>query len=128
VVEAHRNAGKWKNYPDSAKLAEDGDAVRILGAYLGNGVEEADVWTTRLAKVDTAMARWKRSHATMGGKKHVAQMIVGSMTQFLADVQRMPEAVTKRLTKMIRDYLWDDRKHTPVAMEYLLLPKNQGGL
>ncbi|KAH9858720.1 hypothetical protein C2E23DRAFT_694426, partial [Lenzites betulinus] len=128
VAEEHKSTGKWKNYPSSAKLAKEGDAVRILGAYLGNGVEEADVWTTRLAKVNNAMARWKRSHTTMGGKKHVAQMIVGSMTQFLADVQRMPEVVTKRFTKMIRDYLWDDRKHIPVAMEYLLLPQNRGGL
>ncbi|KAH9849473.1 hypothetical protein C2E23DRAFT_705071, partial [Lenzites betulinus] len=128
VVNTYTETGEWGRYPTAARVARDGDAIRILGAYLGNGVDEEKVWSIKLAKVDDAMARWKKGHTTMTGKKHVTQMVVGSMTQFLADVQRMPEQTVKRLTKMLRDYMWDDRKHVPVATEYLQLPKEKGGL
>ncbi|KAL1940025.1 hypothetical protein VTO73DRAFT_9360 [Trametes versicolor] len=128
VVETHKREGRWKNFPEGAQVAADGRAVRMLGAMVGNGVDDGEAWTVRLAKVESAMKRWRQSSSTNEGKVNAAQMLVGSMTQFATDVQRMPETVVKRLVAMIRCYVWEDKHHVPVAMEYLYLPKAQGGL
>ncbi len=131
----YRTTGTWKNYPRGVHVAQEGEAVRILGAFFGNGVKQVDVWTLVLTKLVAmkkplmhAMERWRNGHATLQGKKHVVQMIVGGMTQFLTTVQRMPDEILTRLTKIIRNYLWDDRHNTPVGMDSVCLPVEMGGL
>ncbi len=131
----YRLTGSWENYPRGIHMAQDGEAVRILGAFFGNGVSQTDIWTLVLTKIVAmrkplmhAIARWKTGHATLHGKRHVIQMIVGGMTQFFTTVQRMPDIIVKRLTKIIREYLWDDRHNTPVSMEHVCLPVEMGGL
>ncbi|OJT14670.1 Transposon TX1 uncharacterized 149 kDa protein [Trametes pubescens] len=128
MADTYRSTGTWKNYPAGVRVAADGEAVRILGAFFGNSVEQCAVWTPKLAKVEGVVQRWKRGHATQEGRKQVTQMMIGGMTQFLVDVQRMPSHVLKRLTKMIRDYLWDDKHNIPVSMEHTYLPAERGGL
>ncbi len=135
MAETYRLSGAWKNYPQGVHIAQEGEAVRILGAFFGNGVDQTDIWTLVLTKIVAmrkplmhAIARWKNGHATLQGKKHVIQMIVGGMTQFFTTVQRMPEIILKRLTKIIRGYLWDDRSNTPVGIEHVCLPVQLGGL
>ncbi|KAJ7673856.1 hypothetical protein DFH06DRAFT_978680, partial [Mycena polygramma] len=55
-------------------------------------------------------------------------MVVGGMTQYLTQVQRMPTAVQKRLTKRIRKYMWKDEKnYSPVAEATLQAPVAEGG-
>ncbi len=135
MAETYRVTGAWKNYPRGVRVARHGEAVRILGAFFGNGVDQLNVWTLVLNKIVAmrkplmhALARWKRGHATLQGKRHVVQMIIGGMTQFMTMVQRMPAEIVTRLTKLIRDYLWDDRHSPPVAMEHVCLPVEHGGL
>ncbi|KAM5543385.1 hypothetical protein V8D89_002970, partial [Ganoderma adspersum] len=128
MARTYRLTGAWNNYPRGVHMAGEGNAIRILGAWLGNNIDQPEVWSRTLAKITTVLERWKASHPTIEGKKHVVQMIVGGMTQFLTDVQRMPESVQRRLTKIIRNYIWDDKHNTPVGMEHLYLPKNRGGL
>ncbi len=135
MANTYRSTGAWGNYPRNVHVAQNGEAVRILGAFFGNGVEQLDIWTLVLTKLVAmkkplmhAMERWKAGHATLHGKKHVVQMIVGGMTQFFTTVQRMPDAIIQRLTKIVRGYLWDDRHNTPVGMEHVCLPVTRGGL
>ncbi len=135
MAETYRETGAWKNYPRNVHVAQDGEAIRILGAFFGNGIDQINVWTLVLTKIvamrkplTQVMERWKAGHTTIQGKKHVVQMIVGGMTQYLTTVQRMPDDIVKRLTKIIRGYLWDDRHNTPVGMEHVRMPVNKGGL
>ncbi|KAI9056337.1 hypothetical protein FKP32DRAFT_1532302, partial [Trametes sanguinea] len=128
MIQEYSSPDGWRNYPRNAKVARDGSAVRILGAYLGNNVDQEEVWERTVRKVEKAMGRWQVAHTTFEGKRHVVQMVVGSMTQFAAHVQRMPARVTKHLTKIIRDYIWDDRPVAPVAMAHLQLHPDNGGL
>lgn len=55
-------------------------------------------------------------------------MIVGGMSQFLTDIQRMPKSVIARLNKLTRKFLWEDKTSPPVSFEQLLMPIEQGGL
>ncbi|KAI9069300.1 hypothetical protein FKP32DRAFT_1608468 [Trametes sanguinea] len=126
MIREYKQTGKWKTYPENAKIADEGDAVRLLGAYVGNGVNGEAAWARRLDKVEEALGRWGKHHTSLKGKKQAVQLIVGSMTQFTADVQSQPESVTKRLNKMIRTYLWDGAAFPPVSMDQLYLPQHEG--
>ncbi len=135
MAETYRASGVWRNYPKGVHVAQDREAVRILGAFFGNGVDQIDIWTLVLTKIVAmkkplmhAIERWKAGHATLQGKKHVVQMIIGGMTQYFTTVQRMPDDIVIRLTRIIRGYLWDDRHNTPVGMEHVCLPAEHGGL
>ncbi|CDO76740.1 hypothetical protein BN946_scf184813.g10 [Trametes cinnabarina] len=123
----YKSTGRWKDYPQNVHVAGEGEPVRILGAFFGNNIGECEVWSTRLAKLEDTLKRWKLGRTTLEGKRHVAQMFVGGMTQFLTDVQRMPDLVKSRLTKILRKYIWDDKHNTPVGMAHLSLPFDQGG-
>lgn len=135
MAETYQATGTWMNYPKGVHFAQEGEAIRILGAFFGNGIVRTDVWTLVLNKIVAmrkplmqVIARWKEGHATVQGKRHVIQMIVGGMTQYLTTVQRMPEPICKRLTKIIRGYIWDDRSSTPISMAQVCLPVERGGL
>ncbi len=135
MAETYQATGRWGNYPRGVHVARDGEAVRILGAFFGNGVNQIQVWSLVLTKIVAmrkplleVIARWRNGHSTVQGKRHVVQMIVGGMTQFLTMVQRMPDTIRTRLNKLIREYLWDDRHTPPVALDYTYLPVGRGGL
>ncbi len=135
MAATYRHTGAWKNYPKGVHMAQEGEAVRILGAFFGNGISQVNIWTVVLTKIVAmrkplmhAIERWKAGHATLQGKRHVVQMIIGGMTQFFTTVQRMPDIIATRLTKIMREYLWDDRHNTPVSMEHVCLPVELGGL
>ncbi|KAI0772298.1 hypothetical protein BD413DRAFT_474503, partial [Trametes elegans] len=123
----YKVTGRWKDYPLNVHVAGEGEPVRILGAFFGNNIGECEVWSTRLTKLEDTLKRWKLGRTTLEGKRHVTQMFVGGMTQFLTDVQRMPDQVKSRLTRILRKYIWDDKHNTPVGLAHLSLPFDQGG-
>ncbi len=128
MITAYKTTGTWKNYPANVHMAEDGEPVRILGAFLGNGVQQCGVWTPVLAKLDAVLTRWQKGISTLEGRRHVVQMFIGGMTQFLTDVQTMPKPVCKRLERVLRKYLWNDRIIPPVSMEWACAAPELGGL
>ncbi|TBU56967.1 hypothetical protein BD310DRAFT_785013, partial [Dichomitus squalens] len=128
MVTQYTQTGEWGNYPKNVRMAGDGDTVRILGAFLGYSADQMAVWSPRLAKIAEVVNRWKLSHAKLDGRRHVAQMIVGGMSQFLTDVQLMPREVMRRLTRIVRDFIWSDKVSTPVAMKHLYQKVDEGGL
>ncbi|KAI0769581.1 hypothetical protein BD413DRAFT_439477, partial [Trametes elegans] len=123
----YKVTGRWKNYPQNVHVAGEGEPVCILGAFFGYNIGECEVWSTRLTKLEDTLKRWKLGRTTLEGKRHVAQMFIGGMTQFLTDVQRMPDQVKSRLTKILRKYIWDDKHNNPVGLAHLSLPFDQGG-
>ncbi|KAH9848809.1 hypothetical protein C2E23DRAFT_695566, partial [Lenzites betulinus] len=126
--ETYRTTGRWGNYPTNVHVAAEGEPVRILGAWLGNGVNECEIWAPKINKILAVITHWKNSSATLNGKRHVVQMMIGGMSQFLTNVQRMPKSVTTRLNKLIREYVWNDKSAPPVQFECLMLPPERGGL
>ncbi|CDO76071.1 hypothetical protein BN946_scf184814.g4 [Trametes cinnabarina] len=127
VIDDYKQHGRWKDYPLNVHVMEDGEPVRILGAWLGNNLDNAEIWLPRIEKIRSTLEKWTRSRPTLEGKRHVVQMFAGGMSQFLADVQRMPKSVIDRLNVIIRRYLWNDKHTPPVKSETMLLPVEQGG-
>ncbi|KAE9383053.1 hypothetical protein BT96DRAFT_869449, partial [Gymnopus androsaceus JB14] len=122
-----------KTMPNKAPLAgnlhiaKSGEAVRILGAWFGNKISSEQVWAPVLEKIDTNLARWSKSNPTMEGRRHIVQMIIGGMTQYLTVVQGMPEAIEKRLTKRINTFLWKEKGYNPVNQKVICGPVERGG-
>ncbi|KIK67642.1 hypothetical protein GYMLUDRAFT_125761, partial [Collybiopsis luxurians FD-317 M1] len=92
--------------PEHIKIAREGDAIRSLGALIGNGISQLQPWTKVIEKIDASLARWELSRPTMEGRRLIVSMVVGGMTQYLTKVQGMPRAVEDRLEKRIRKFLW----------------------
>ena len=86
-------------------ITKDGEAVRSLGAWIGNKTRDLDPWEPILDNVSKALNRWKQAHPSMAGRKLIVQAVVGGRTQFLTKAQGMPATVEKALTKLIRDFI-----------------------
>ena len=49
-------------------------------------------------------------------------------TQFLTKAQGMPPHIEGAITKIIRNFIWDNDVHPRIATEYLHKPLIEGGL
>jgi exonuclease III len=129
-VVASRKVNQRDNTPLNAqiRIAKDGDAVRILGAWIGNDTNDASPWEPILEKTKKNLERWGKGHPTMRGRKIIIQAIIGGHTQFLTMAQGMPPHIEKALTKMTRDFMWEDDSSPRLPLEYLQAPPQNGGL
>ena len=113
--------------PANIKIAEEGQPVRTLGAWVGNGVDQATPWTATIEKIAAALKRWEANHPTTEGRRLITQMIIGGMTQYLAKVQIMPESAAKTLERLIRNFAWSGDGTPTVAMSHMTCAMDQGG-
>ena len=90
-------------------IAHDGQVIRCLGSWIGNGFDGATPWETILNKIKSKLAIWSSTHPTLDAKALIIQLTIGGMTQFLAKAQGMPKPITTALTKLTRDFIWDSR-------------------
>ncbi|KAF5367240.1 hypothetical protein D9615_010668 [Tricholomella constricta] len=112
--------------PANIHVAIEGEAVRILGAWFGNEITAEGPWSIVMDKIETHLSRWEKSNPTMEGRKLITHMVVGGITQYLTQVQGMPKVIEKRLAKMIRTFVWKE-KRSPVSEAALFLPTKDGG-
>jgi ribonuclease HI/exonuclease III len=113
--------------PDGIRIAREGEAIRTLGAWVGNNVSEMACWAPCLEKIDNALHRWAMGHPTMEGRRLINTMIVGGMTNYLAKVQGMPKEIEVRLEKRTRHYIWNEKTHVAVNKETIYAPIEVGG-
>ena len=111
------------------RIAQEGEAVRSLGAWIGNNTIESKPWEPIIDLVHNDLERWKSAHPTLDGKRIIVQAIVGGRTQFLTKAQGMPVNIQEALTREIRNFIWDDANHVPrLGMNHLSNAKDIGGL
>lgn len=112
----------------SIRIAKDKEPTRILGAWLGNDVEDADPWSRTIDKVSKSLDVWNNAGLTLMGRSIVVQCVVGGGTQYLTTVQGMPKYAEKALQRIIRNFIWDGKKAPPINMETLYRPVEEGGI
>ena len=93
---------------DRIRIAKDGEAVRFLGAWIGNHANDATPWEPILATIKARLEFWKKSWPTMASRKTIIQVVVGGCTQFLAKAQGMPKHIETALISIIRDFMWGE--------------------
>lgn len=114
--------------PDAMDITHDGQHVRILGAWIGNGISPRSQWNQVLQRINIDLARWTKLHPTLRGKQKIISIVVGGRMQFLAATQGAPEDVVKELQKLTSNFLWDGNTHPPVGWETVTAPQSKGGL
>jgi exonuclease III len=112
---------------ENIHIACDKEPVRILGTWIGNGVDQAAVWSRVIDKVRKGLAQWEKSHPTLFGRRLIVQMVVGGMSQYLAKAQGLPPQAEQMLEKIVRDFIWEGKK-SPVNLDTLYNPISDGGL
>lgn len=111
------------------RIAKDGEAVRSLGAWVGNKTVETKPWEPIIDLVHNDFERWKKMRPTLDRKRLIAQAIVGGRTQFVTKAQGMPDNIRIALTKEIKEFMWEDTSHAPrLSMTHLESEKSIGGI
>ncbi|KAJ7029728.1 hypothetical protein C8F04DRAFT_962562 [Mycena alexandri] len=113
--------------PGHIKIAMEGEPIRTLGAWVGNGVDQVEMWSRTLEKIDATLDQWELGHPSMEGHRLIVMMVVGGMTQYLATVQGMPADVEARLEKRVRSFLWAEKRGVAVNKETVYAPAEMGG-
>jgi len=110
------------------KIAGDQEAIRILGAWLGNKTNTSAPWEPVIDKIHKALSLYGKSHPTLHGRKVIAQIVIGGYTQFLTQAQGMPHHIEHAITKIIRDFIWEESTSPRIALNYLHHTVEEGGL
>jgi len=93
--------------PQKIRIARDGEAVHILGAWIGNEVNNQAPWEPILNIIKTKLNRCEKAHLTLNGKRIILQAIVGGHTQFLAKAQGMPKHIEDTLMNIMTTFIWE---------------------
>ncbi|KAI5985817.1 hypothetical protein F5J12DRAFT_728988, partial [Pisolithus orientalis] len=93
--------------PLSVRVAHNGQAIHILGAWLGNNVNKPSVWSSILKKIDSKLQKWNSWNPSIEGRKTIIQWTIGAMTQYLTCIQGMPKNIEIYLTKCLKLFTWD---------------------
>ena len=117
-----------RTLPMGARILADGEAVRSLGAWIGNGVDPETAWAPVVAKISASLKQWGKRKPTLYGRKLVVGIVVGGFTQFLTRAQGMPERTCKKISKIMTDFVWDGDAHPRVGRKTLSRPIVEGGL
>src|SRR5260370_5723351 len=129
-MEMTRKLNETELHPldESIRIAEGGEAVRLIGAWLGNKTEAAAPWEPIIDKINKALKFYSKGHPTLEGRKVIAQIVIGGYTQFLTKVQGMPKQIEKVLTKITCDFIWEENTSPRIDLDHLFNSIQEGGL
>ena len=117
-----------EDFDERIRIAEDGEATRSLGTWIGNNTNDATPWEPIIDKTHKSLEMWNKSHPTLLGRKLIIQMIIGGYSQFLTMAQGMPKHIESALIRIIRNFMWNDSTMPKIALETLYRPVEEGGL
>ncbi|RVW23454.1 putative ribonuclease H protein [Vitis vinifera] len=103
-----------------------------LGIPLGANHKSVAVWDGVEERFRKRLAKWKRQFISKGGRMTLIRSTLSSMPIYLMSLLRIPRAVSLRLEKIQRDFLWGggalEKKPHLVNWDTVCLDKSKGGL
>ena len=113
--------------PRNIHIARDGEPVRILGAWLGNNIDQTTTRAPIVKSVHKRLKRWSAMKHTLEGRRLILQMQVAGVTQYLTKVQGMPKEVENDLNKLVGQFMWNFEKVNTVNQAQMFAPHKKGG-
>jgi ribonuclease HI len=113
--------------PANIRIAKDGEPVRILGAWIGNEIDQAVTWAPILENVCKRLKKWGAARHSLEGRRLIIQMQVAGVTQYLTKVQGMPKDIEAELNKQARKFMWNYEKTDTVNQAQMYAPHKRGG-
>jgi exonuclease III len=127
IISTRKLSENQTDIPSDIHIVEEGEATRILGAWIGNETNEEAIWTPILESIDSNLNYWNKMHPTIEGRKIITQWIVGGKTQYLTVAQGMPKEIERQLTKKIKEFTWDNNGKPTIGQDILCAPIEHGG-
>ncbi|KAF5342495.1 hypothetical protein D9611_001696 [Ephemerocybe angulata] len=112
--------------PDGVHIARDGEPVRVLGAHVGNKIDQMAIWAPILDTLEKKVSYWLKSNPSLEGRSYLTKLEPGARTLYKAMVQCMPEQAEKTVAKTINKIMWGG-KAVGVSHAVASLPYAQGG-
>lgn len=128
LIEGSSNCKLARTLPGDATLTKEGQAIRSLGAWIGNRVDDDAPWLKMIGTIEKRLEKWNMRHPTMQGRKLAAGMEIASRTQFLTMAQTMPESIRKKIERIGADFVWKGDKHPRVGRSTLYKRPSEGGI
>jgi ribonuclease HI len=128
LVRTHKLHPEDDPIESDVHIAADGEAIRSLGAWIGNKANDSAPWETIIDNTSKHLQRWKEVHPSIFGKKLITQAVVGGRTQFLTKAQGMPDTICEALTKVIKSFIWDSNAKPRLSLSALQAQKGDGGI
>jgi ribonuclease HI/exonuclease III/chemotaxis regulatin CheY-phosphate phosphatase CheZ len=113
---------------EGVTIIKDGEPMRTLGAWIGNGIDTHPQWNKILEKQKTVTESWTKMHPSYKAKEMIAKSLLQSRAMFLATVNGMPKDVMEKMKEIMKDFLWDGRKRGYLEWKNVIKPKHEGGL
>lgn len=68
--------------PIDIKIAGEGEATQLLGAFHRNGIMHTSMWSPTVEAIVKDFKRWRKSNLTLEGKHLIISMVVDGRLQF----------------------------------------------
>ena len=101
--------------------------MRILGAWLGNNIDQATTWALILENCTKRLKRWNTARHSLEGRRLIIQMQIARVTQYLTKVQGMPRSVEDELRTQIRRFTWNNEKSDTINLTQMSMTHKKGG-
>ncbi|RVW94174.1 putative ribonuclease H protein [Vitis vinifera] len=103
-----------------------------LGLPLGAHHKTSSSWDGVEERMRRRLAQWKRQYISKGGRITLIKSTLASIPIYFLSLIRIPKAVTKRIEKIQRDFLWGggslERKAHLIKWKVVCSPKEERGL
>ena len=113
--------------PDNINIIKEGQTMRTLGAWVGNGGNQNPQWKKILDKQKEIMDTWEKSRLSYRGKELILKALVQSRALFLATVNGMPKETQEKMQKQMRSFLWEG-KRGKISWNKATKNRDEGGL
>jgi hypothetical protein len=127
IISTRKLAQHQTEIPNNIHIVQEGEATRILGAWMGNETNEEAIWSPILEKIDSSLKYWEKLYPTIEGRKIITQWVVGGKSQYLTAAQGMPKDIEKQLIKKIKEFIWNNNSRSTISQDILCVPIDQGG-
>ncbi|EJD45526.1 hypothetical protein AURDEDRAFT_64361, partial [Auricularia subglabra TFB-10046 SS5] len=93
-------------FEGGVKIAAQGEMTRLLGSFIGNGIDQQAPWQPTVDSLCSILHLWNTRTLSLTGKAIVVRSIVAGKMQYLGTVQGVPEGIRKQITDMVQDFIW----------------------
>ena len=121
-----REFNGWR-IADEIHLAQEGEAIRILGSWQGNGINIQSKWNDIIERQLKTMRHWNHLYPSVAGRVLIAKALVISLAYYLMTVNGIHRNTLSTMEKNIRNFIWNGKKGQ-MAWERAILPVEAGGI
>lgn len=121
------NDSQEEEIPTYIRIVKDQEALRTLGAFVGNKTNQYPQWELILKKQKEILDQWSRMNLSFRGKELILKALIQSRALFLAAVNGMPKDIQDKMEKQMKEFLWEKKRATMIWQD-VTQPREKGGL